>query len=211
MPRVVLVDDQALLREGLELVLGMLPGIEVAGSAAGAGEALELVGRERPDVVRMDLRMPGVDGGEATRRIGAVHPDIPVLMLTTYADDASIVAALEAGARGYLTKNARGPQIGEAIAAVLAGGSYFDPAVQQRLAVLATGPRRHELTRRELDVLRLIAAGLSNAEIAERLVVTEGTVKTHINNLFAKAGVRDRAQAVAYAYRHGIVSPPTGG
>src|SRR3569833_1765436 len=103
-PRVVLVDDQALLREGLELVLGMLPGIEVDGSAAGAGEALELVGRERPDVVLMDLRMPGVDGGEATRRIGAVHPDIPVLMLTTYADDASIVAALEAGARGYLTK-----------------------------------------------------------------------------------------------------------
>jgi DNA-binding NarL/FixJ family response regulator len=209
--RVVLVDDQALVREGLELVLGMLPGIKVAGSAADAAAALAIVERERPDVVLMDLRMPGVDGIEATRRIGAAHPQIPVLALTTYADDASIVAALEAGARGYLTKNARGPQLGEAIAAVLGGGSYFDQAVQQRLAVLATAPKQHGLTKRELDVLRLIAGGRSNAEIAEQLVVTEGTVKTHINNLFAKAGVRDRAQAVAYAYRHGIVSPPTGG
>jgi DNA-binding NarL/FixJ family response regulator len=223
--RVVLADDQRIVREGLSLVLGLLPGVELLGTAEDGEAAVELAASLRPDVVLMDLRMPRVDGVEATRRIRAQQPEVEVIVLTTYADDESIFAALHAGARGYLTKDARSEEIATAIARVAAGEAMLDPVVQARLldhleaiaptpatpltAPIATGAAQplEELTPRETEVLALIAAGLSNQEIAERLVVSEATVKTHVNRLFAKTGVRDRAQAVALAYRAGLVQP----
>jgi DNA-binding NarL/FixJ family response regulator len=208
--KVIVVDDQTVVREGLELILGLLPDVSVVGSAANGSEALELVASERPDVVLMDLRMPRMDGVEATRRIRTAHPDTQVLVLTTYSDDESILAALKAGARGYITKNARATEIASALTKVHNGESHLDPVVQRRLVELATRDKPaglpDGLTPRELDVLRLIAEGRSNAEIAAQLYITEGTVKTHVNNLFAKAGLRDRAQAVTYAFRHGLAS-----
>jgi DNA-binding NarL/FixJ family response regulator len=206
----VVADDQTVVREGLVLILGMLPGIEVVGSAADGEQALALVAEVRPDVVLMDLRMPRLDGVAATRRIRVEFPDTQVIVLTTYADDESVFAALRAGARGYLTKDAPGSELAEAIATVCRGDAHFEPSVQRRLVEAvrpdapAAGPAA--LTPREQDVLRLIAAGRSNVEIAQRLYITQATVKTHINNLFAKTGVRDRAQAVTYAFRHGIAS-----
>ncbi|MFG1964483.1 response regulator [Nonomuraea sp. NPDC049028] len=308
---VVVVDDQAVVREGLVLLLGLLPGIEVVGSAGDGEAALRLVAERRPDVALMDLRMPRMDGVEATRRIRAEHPDTQVVVLTTYSDDESVFAALRAGARGFLTKSADSDEIAKAIAVVVSGNAQLDPSVQRRLldtmtapdggrpqgarpdrdprdpreqhdrnppeqpdrdtrtqpdqtgpttldegaastgrsvfgddlSVGQTAPRqqpepvlgrpdatierrtpgsgdaatstddealagaRDGLTRREVEVLRLIADGLSNTEIAARLFISEATVKTHINNLFAKARLRDRAQAVTYAYRHGLVRP----
>jgi DNA-binding NarL/FixJ family response regulator len=208
--RVLVVDDQTVVREGLVLILGLLPDVIVTGSAANGEEALRQVAQDRPDVVLMDLRMPRMDGVEATRRIVASFPDVHVLVLTTYSDDESILAALKAGARGYITKNARANEIAQAIATVHSGETHFDPVVQRRLVELATRERPtglpNGLTPRELDVLRLIAEGKSNVEIAQQLYITEGTVKTHVNNLFAKAGLRDRAQAVTYAFRHGLAS-----
>ncbi|HEX4225564.1 MAG TPA: response regulator transcription factor [Pseudonocardiaceae bacterium] len=212
--RVVVVDDQAVVRQGLVLVIGLLPGLVVVGDAVNGQDALRVIEQERPDVVLMDLRMPDMDGIEVTRRIHAQYPDCRVLVLTTFADDQSILAALRAGAGGYLTKNAKAEEISSAISAVMRGEPALDPAVQRRLTELATTDRSaassapEPLTPREVEVLRLIAEGLSNTEIAQRLYITEGTVKTHINNLFAKAGLRDRAQAVTYAYRHGLAQVP---
>ncbi|HEY0447664.1 response regulator transcription factor [Actinophytocola sp.] len=206
--RVVVVDDQTVVREGLVLILGMLPDVEVVGSAVDGEQALTVVAACRPDVVLMDLRMPRLDGVAATRRIRAEFPATQVVVLSTYSDDESVFAALRAGARGYLTKDARGAEIAAAIATVHRGDAHFDPAIQRRLVetVPAAAPPAlpDGLTPRETDVLRLIAAGRSNVEIAERLFITQATVKTHINNLFAKTGVRDRAQAVTYAFRHGL-------
>jgi DNA-binding NarL/FixJ family response regulator len=207
--RVVVADDQTVVREGLLLILGMLPDIEVVGSAADGEQALAVVAAQRPDVVLMDLRMPRLDGVAATRRIRAEFPDTQVVVLTTYADDDSVFAALRAGARGYLTKDAPSSALAEAIATVCRGDAHFEPSVQRRLVEAVrpaepAGPAA--LTPRETDVLRLIAAGRSNVEIAQRLYITQATVKTHINNLFAKTGVRDRAQAVTYAFRHGLAS-----
>ncbi|GAA3036872.1 response regulator transcription factor [Streptosporangium longisporum] len=208
--RVLVADDQTVVREGLVLLLGLLPGIEVAGAAADGREAVLLAGSLRPDVVLMDLRMPRMDGVEATRRIRAEHPEIHVVVLTTYSDDESVFAALAAGARGYLTKDADAEALASAITTVVRGDAQFDPAIQRRLAEAVAGNRRAPdlpdgLTRREAEVLRLIAEGRSNAEIAGTLFISEATVKTHINNLFAKAGLRDRAQAVTYAFRHGLM------
>lgn len=210
--RVVVVDDQAVVREGLELILGLLSGVDVVGSGVDGADAVRLVAEHRPDVVLMDLRMPRVDGVAATRRIRADFPETQVVVLTTYADDESVFAALRAGARGYLTKDSRGAEIGAAIEAVRRGEAHVDPAVQRRLLDAMSDPAPKPvpggLTPREVDVLRLIADGRSNAEIAATLHITQATVKTHINNLFAKARLRDRAQAVTFAFRHGLVPPP---
>jgi DNA-binding NarL/FixJ family response regulator len=212
--RVLVADDQRVVREGLTMLVGLIDGIEVVGSAADGAEAVDRAQDERPDVVLMNLRMPRLNGAEATRRIRATLPKTQVLVLTTYSDDDSLFPALEAGARGYLTKDASAEEIEQAIRAVAAGRTHLDPAIQQRLVAAAVaaervaeppaGARVDDLTPREVDVLKLIAAGLSNAEIANALVVSNATVKTHVNHIFAKTGARDRAQAVRYAYEHGL-------
>jgi DNA-binding NarL/FixJ family response regulator len=212
--RVLVADDQRTVRDGLTMLVGLIDGVEVVGAACDGVEAVELAQTERPDVVLMDLRMPRMEGAEATRHIRAGLPDTQVLVLTTYADDESLFPALQAGARGYLTKDASAEEIEQAIRALVAGETHLDPTVQQRLvaAVLDTKPipdapaqsLPDELTPREAEVLKLIASGLSNAEIAEALVVSHATVKTHVNRIFYKTGARDRAQAVRYAYQHGI-------
>jgi DNA-binding NarL/FixJ family response regulator len=221
--RVLLADDQRLVRESLGTLLGLLGGIELVASASDGEEALALAAEHQPQVVLMDLRMPRLDGIEATRLLRERHPEVRVISLTTYADDESVLGALRAGARGYLTKDASGEDIRAAILAVAAGDAALDPAVQLHV-VSALGREQaagaaddagaagselpDDLTPREAEVLALIAEGLSNAEIAERLFVSPTTVKSHINHLFAKAGLRDRAQAVNYAYRTGIATPP---
>jgi DNA-binding NarL/FixJ family response regulator len=203
---VVLADDQRVVREGLATLLGLLPDIDVVGTAADGEEAVALVDRLRPDVVLMDLRMPRCDGVAATRRLRESGSPTHVVVLTTYADDRSVVEALRAGARGFLTKDAGAEEIERAIAAVVRGDAVIDPAVQHHLVDAVAGrPELPDgLTPREAEVLALVAQGLSNGEIAGRLFVSEATVKSHINHLFAKIGVRDRAQAVSYAYRQGL-------
>jgi DNA-binding NarL/FixJ family response regulator len=205
--RVVVADDQTVVRDGLVTLLKLLPGIDVIAGASDGLEAVELVAEHDPDVLLVDLRMPTLDGVEATRRVRADHPRTEVVVLTTYSDDDSVLSALRAGARGFLTKDADAESIGRALQAAAAGQSIVDADVQRRLIEGTT--KRTEatvsgLTPREVEVLRLIAEGLSNTEIARHLVVSEATVKTHINHLFAKANLRDRAQAVAYAYRLGL-------
>jgi DNA-binding NarL/FixJ family response regulator len=224
---VVVADDQSAVREGLVLLLGTLPGITVAGEAADGDAAVQLVATVKPQVVLMDLNMPGCDGVTATARITAEHPGTRVVVLTTYADDESIIGALQAGALGYLTKEATRAEIGRAVHAAAAGQAILDPGVQQRLLSAAArapgapgvpaapgtpgtgaaGGADDELTPREAEVLRLIAAGQSNREIARTLFVSEATVKTHVNRIFAKTGSRDRAQAIRYAYTHGYADP----
>jgi len=211
---VVVADDQAAVREGLVLLLGTLSGIVVVGQAEDGAAAVETVAATQPQVVLMDLNMPRQDGVEATRRIRADHPGTQVVVLTTYSDDESILGALQAGALGYLTKDATRAEIGRAVLAAAAGQAVLDPAVQQRLlsaAVRAPAAQPDhdpdELTPRESDVLRLIAQGKSNREIARALYVSEATVKTHVNRIFAKTGSRDRTQAIRYAYTHGYADP----
>jgi DNA-binding NarL/FixJ family response regulator len=212
----VIADDQRVVRDGLAVLVGLMDGIELVATGSDGREAIDLVAQTRPDVALMDLRMPEIDGVEATRQIRTTHSDTQVLVLTTYADDASLFPALQAGARGYLTKDATAEEIEEAIRALAAGRTHLDPKIQERLvAAVAEQPPSSQvgvdaaipddLTPREAEVLRLIAAGRSNAEIAATLVVSDSTVKTHINHVFAKTGARDRAQAVRYAYEHGLV------
>jgi DNA-binding NarL/FixJ family response regulator len=213
--RVVVADDQRVVREGLVISVSVLPGVEVVGAAADGEQVLALVERHRPQVVLMDLRMPRIDGVEATRRIHAAHPGTAVVVLTTYADDDSILAALRAGALGYLTKDAGREQIARALHAAAAGQAVLDPAVQARLVAAAapapeaipSRPLPDGLTAREAEVLALIATGRTNPQIAAVLVISPSTVKTHVNNIFAKTGVTDRAQAVRYAYGHGLTDP----
>ena len=223
--RVLVADDQTVVREGLVMLLGLSPGIEVVGAAADGNEAVQLARSLTPDVVLMDLRMPRTDGVAATRRIVEELSSTRVIVLTTYADDESVFAALEAGARGYLTKDATAAEIQRAIRTVHAGEALLDPSVQRRLieralassssssvsppssaAADVSGSATYPdgLTQREAEVLRHIATGLSNREIAERLFISEATVKTHVNNIFSKANLRDRAQAVVYALHHGL-------
>nr|WP_243062721.1 response regulator transcription factor [Humibacter sp. RRB41] len=217
--RVVVADDQAIVRDGLVTVLDLLPDIDVVGEASDGEEACRLVADVLPDVVLMDLRMPVLDGAGATARITAEHPSVAVLVLTTYADDASVMGALRAGARGYLTKDASRAEVAAAVRSVARGQTTLAGEVGARLIGGLTGAalpggevevpaaptagelrRRHpQLTAREAEVLALVAQGRSNAEIAASLFVSMATVKTHINALFAKLQVRDRAQAIALA------------
>jgi len=230
--RVIVADDQAAVREPLATVLDLLDDIDVVATAAD-GEQVLSAAAAGVDVVLMDLRMPGTDGIEATRRLGEQYPDVAVVVLTTFADDDSILAALAAGARGYLTKDSGRREIARAVRGAAAGQSVLDRSVQERLLAslrnpapvppstpqgqpsaadtVPRGPARpdagqltSDLTPREREVLTLIGQGLPNRGIAERLFISEATVKTHINNLFAKAGIRDRADAVRRAIAAGL-------
>lgn len=219
MTTVLLVDDQALLRVGFRMVIESEPDLQVVGEAADGRVALDQVTALAPDVVLMDIRMPGMDGIEATGRIVADHPGSRVLVLTTFDVDDLAFAALRAGASGFLLKSARPDELVDAIRTVAAGTSVVAPRVLRRMLDLfapqlpdarpaaaddGPDPRLAALTPRELDVLRLIAEGASNSEIAAELVVSETTVKTHVGNVFAKLGARDRVQAVILAYEWGL-------
>ncbi|MFG2075102.1 DNA-binding response regulator, NarL/FixJ family, contains REC and HTH domains [Nonomuraea maritima] len=204
--RVLVVDDQQLMREGLVALLDLVDDVEVVGDAGNGEEALGLVAELGPDVVLMDLRMPVLDGVEATRRITREHPSVAVVVLTTYDDDRSVDSALLAGACGYLTKDAGRTEIAAALRSAAAGQSTFSAAVSRRLvdALSRAAPPPVSvcpdgLTVREVEVLRLVAGGLSNAEIGSALFIAATTVKTHMNNAFAKIGVRNRTEAAAYA------------
>lgn len=214
--RVLVVDDQRVVREGLEMLLGLLDGIEVAGSAADGEEALARVADTDPDVVLMDLNMPRLDGIAATARITAEHPHVPVVVLTTYTDDQRVMAALRAGARGYLTKDAGADEIRAAVTSAASGSAHLDADVQRLLldtlrsgesfgVPTPTGLVPDDLTAREADVVRLIALGRSNTEIAEELFISLPTVKSHVRHILAKLDLRDRAQAIVLAHECGLV------
>ena len=211
--RVVVADDQAVVREGLVLLLDGLPGIDVVGAAADGQQALDLVAERQPDAILLDLHMPVLDGIGATRRLTAEHPRVAIVVLTTYVDDVSVMDALRAGARSYLTKDADRTDIARALQAAAGGLTVFDPRVHDMLLAAAATPGQAEpsrpeppdgLTHREAEILGLIARGLTNTEIAGRLCLSNHTIKTHINRIFAKTGSRDRAAAIGYAQRHRI-------
>ena len=227
--KVLVADDQKIVREGLVTLLGLLPGITVIGAATDGEDAVRQVLELRPDVVLMDLNMPRCNGVEATQRLRRLRPEAAVVVLTTYSDDAWVFAALQAGARGFLTKDAGTEEILRAITDVAAGHAQLDPAVQRRvLDALNSGDRfavadadglagasappgiaagtepPDGLTLREAEVLAHIVAGESNEEIATALYVSEATVKTHIHHMLGKTGLRDRAQLVSYAFRNGL-------
>ena len=226
--RVVIADDQASVREGLVLLLGGLPGIDVVGAAADGEQALDLVAEHEPDAILLDLHMPVLDGIGATRKIAAEHPGVAIVVLTTYADDMTVLEALRAGARSYLTKDADRADIARALQAAAGGLTVFDPRVHAALLAAASPPAPDAapnspgapagtapaarppdppdgLTQREAEILGLIAQGLTNGEIAQRLFLSNHTVKTHINRIFAKTGSRDRVAAIGYAQRHDII------
>jgi DNA-binding NarL/FixJ family response regulator len=212
--RVLLVDDQELVRAGLRGILREQFGFEVVGECANGSSVPQSVAALHPDVVLMDVRMPVVDGVEATRQLTARDGSPPVLVLTTFDDDEILAAALRAGAAGFVLKDVPAEDLQRAVRAVAAGGAWLDPSVTGRVLAVyrgtAAAPRGHDpalasLTAREREVLALIGRGLSNPEIAAQLVVGEGTVKTHVNHIFAKLGLRDRAAAVVFAFDHGLV------
>lgn len=218
MIRVVVADDQAVVRDGVVLLLATADDLAVVGSAADGAEAVELCLRLRPEVALLDLRMPVLDGTGATARLRTEAPEVKVLVLTTYADDDAILPALRAGASGYLTKDVPAEDLIAAVREIAAGRTVLDQTVQQRLVEIATGtvaaaaeagsiddePPDGSLTRREIDVVRLVAEGLSNQQIARRLVVSEATVKTHLNHVLSKLDVDGRPALVAWAWRNGF-------
>ena len=214
--RCLIADDQAMVREGFAAVLAAQPGLLVAGQAADGAEAVRQARELRPDLVLMDVRMPVMDGLEATRRIMSAPPAPRVLMLTTFDLDDYVYAALRAGASGFLLKDATVAELVQAVRVVASGDALLAPSVTRRLiADFARQPRSDPpfplalgaLTQRETEVLRLIARGLSNAEISDTLVIAEQTTKTHVGRILAKLGLRDRAQAVVLAYESGLVAP----
>ncbi len=214
MIRVLLVDDQELVRAGLRGILREQFGFEIAGECADGADVLAAVSEAEPDVVVMDVRMPGLDGVAATRQLRADRPSTPVLALTTFEDDEALAGMLRAGAAGFVLKGVPAEELHRAVKVVAAGGAWLDPAVTARVldvyrAAPLSPPARadgvDQLTGREREVLGLIGQGLTNTEIAEHLFVGEGTVKTHVNHLFAKLRLRDRAAAIVFAYDHGLV------
>ncbi|XVV15821.1 response regulator [Actinoplanes sp. CA-131856] len=210
MTRVLIVDDQALFREALAVLLGVVDDLEVAGEAGNGDEALAQVARVRPDVVLMDLRMPVLDGIEATRRIRSAHPATQVIALTTFDDDADVFAALRAGAVGYLLKDVSSERLVEAVRAAHRGESVLQPSVAAKVVARfartpAPPPLADPLSDRETEVLRLLADGRSNREIAAALFLAEGTVKNHVTNVLGKIGARDRTQAALRARDLGLI------
>jgi DNA-binding NarL/FixJ family response regulator len=212
--RLVIADDQASVRQGLVLLLDGLPDVEVVGAAADGEQALDLVAEYQPDAILLDLHMPVLDGIGAIRRLTAEHPEVAIVVLTTYADDSSVLDALRAGARSYLTKDADYTDIAQALHAAVGGLTVFDPRVHATLLAATAAPAKPEpapsapppdgLTQREAEILGMIARGMTNPEIAAQLFLSNHTVKTHISRIFAKTGSRDRAAAIGYAHRHHI-------
>jgi len=212
--RIVVADDQATVREGLVALLGTVPEIEVVAAAANGEEAIRLVAQERPDAILLDLHMPVLDGIEATRRLTGQHPGVAVVVLTTFVDDASVLAALRAGARSYLSKDADCADIVQALRSAATGLSVIDPAA--RAALLAAAASRPEdapgqkpphklpdgLTQREAEILAMIARGMTNPDIAAELYISTQTIKSHINRIFAKTGSANRTDAIRYARDH---------
>ena len=216
MTSVLIADDQALVRVGLRKILENEPGTKVVGEAVDGEDAVTAVGRLRPDVVLMDIRMPVLDGIEATRRIVRAQPDTRVLILTTFGLDTYVYDALRAGASGFMLKDAPPEEISAAIRIVASGEALLAPTVtravieefvRQRPAAAPVAPPVAELTPREREVLDLLARGLSNAEICEQLVISEATAKTHVARILQKLDLRDRVQTVIYAYESGLVTP----
>lgn len=209
--RLIICDDQALIRDGLEMLLKLERDIEVVGLAQDGAEAIELTAQKKPDLVLMDLKMPGMNGVEATTRIRLTYPDVKVLVLTTYDDDQWVFDAIHAGASGYLLKDTPRAEVVKAIRGTVAGRSYIDPSVAGRLlsqvASQQSQPSTHitsKLSEREVDVLRLLARGLNNGDIAERLSLSEGTVRNYVSAILTKLDVTDRTQAAVIAIQHGI-------
>ena len=209
--RIVICDDQAIVRDGLELLLRLEADLDVVGVAQDGAEALELAGKHHPDLVLMDLKMPGMNGVEATRRIHADFPAVKVLVLTTFDDDEWVFDAIRAGASGYLLKDTPREKVIEAIRGTLSGKTFVDPLVAGKLLNQVSNQQEQpasiitaRLTTREVDVLRLIARGFSNADIANRLHLSEGTVRNHVSAIFARLDVADRTQAAIIAIRHGL-------
>jgi DNA-binding NarL/FixJ family response regulator len=209
--KILLCDDQAVIRDGLEMLLKLERDFEIVGAAQDGAEALELAERTRPDLVLMDLKMPGMNGIEATREIRARLPGTRVLILTTYDDDEWLFDALRAGAAGYLLKDTPRQKIVEALRGTIEGRSFLDPAVAGRVLDQVAGNRKlpesvlaDKLTERELDVLRWLAKGLSNGDIAAQLHLSEGTVRNHVSSILEKLGAADRTQAAVIAIRHGL-------
>ena len=212
--RIVVADDQASVRQGLVVLLGTLPEIEVVASAANGEEAIQLVAEKSPDAILLDLHMPVLDGIEATRRLTELHPDVAVVVLTTHVDDSSVVAALEAGARSYLTKDADCADIVQALRSAATGLSVIDPAVRAALLAAATSrpgkPPEQKLpeklpdglTLREAEILSMMARGMTNPDIAAELYISAQTIKSHINRIFAKTGSANRTAAIRYARDH---------
>ncbi|MFC9972338.1 response regulator [Spirillospora sp. NPDC127200] len=203
--RIILADDHTVMRAGVGALLAAEPDIEIVGEAGDGREAVRLAGLHAPDVALLDLRMPGMDGVAATAEIGARHPGTRVLILTTYDTDTEIERAVEAGAVGYLLKDATREQLAAAIRAAARGETVLAPRVAQKLVARMRAPAQAALTSREAQVLRAVADGLTNAEIGERLVVAEATVKTHLLRIFAKLDVNDRTRAVVVAMERGLL------
>jgi DNA-binding NarL/FixJ family response regulator len=209
--KVIICDDQAIVREGLMMLLKLEPDIEVVGTAEDGAAAVELVEKARPDLVLMDLKMPIVNGVEATRQIKAKYPEVKVLVLTTYDDDQWVFDAIQAGAVGYLLKDVPREDLIKAIKGTASGKSYLDPAIAGKVLGQVTSHQTQpasfvtgKLTEREIEILRLVAKGLSNTDIAERLYLSEGTVRNHISAILTKLGVSDRTQAAVIAIQHGL-------
>jgi DNA-binding NarL/FixJ family response regulator len=209
--KVVICDDQAIIRDGLTMLLKLEPDIEVVGTAEDGAAAVEMVTKEKPDLVLMDLKMPIMNGVEATRQIKANYPEVKILVLTTYDDDEWVFDAIQAGADGYLLKDTPRDEVVKAVKGTASGKTYVDPSVagkvleqvsshQTQPATLITG----KLTEREIEVLRLIARGLNNKDISEQLFLSEGTVRNHVSAILAKLGVSDRTQAAVIAIQHGL-------
>jgi DNA-binding NarL/FixJ family response regulator len=209
--KVIICDDQSIVREGLAMLLKLEPDIQIIGMADDGAAAIELVDREKPDVVLMDLKMPIINGVEATRQIRSKHPEVRVLVLTTYDDDQWVFDAVKAGASGYLLKDTPREELVKAVRGTFSGKTFLDPAIAGKVLDQASRHQAYtpaeitgKLTEREIDILRLIARGLSNADISDRLFLSEGTVRNHVSAVLSKLGVADRTQAAVLAIQHGL-------